>query len=389
MNILLYVQHLLGIGHVRRAALLAQAMTARGDRVTVAYGGFPVPQVDFGTAVVKQLPPARVANADFAPILNANDRPIDAKWKAERAAALLDLYDAVQPDCLVVETFPFGRRAFRFELNPLLDRAHARRPRPLIACSVRDILVAKDDPAKEAAMADTARRWFDLVLVHGDPAIVPFADSFPYADRINDLIVHTGFIAPRRPERIAGCVGADGTDEIIVSVGGGAVGLRLLETACSAAAEMPASWASHRWRLLVGPDIPVADLDRLRQQAPNGVTVERARPDFTAMLSRCALSISQAGYNTVMDVLVAGCRALFVPFAQAGESEQTRRAELVAVRGWAQCLPEADLTAASLVRTIDRCMSNPKPDGGRSITLSGAETSIDLLHQKFIGLQPG
>ena len=38
-RVLFYVQHLLGIGHLKRAAILAEAMAAMGLDVTVAYGG--------------------------------------------------------------------------------------------------------------------------------------------------------------------------------------------------------------------------------------------------------------------------------------------------------------------------------------------------------------
>ncbi|MEO1225430.1 MAG: glycosyltransferase [Pseudomonadota bacterium] len=383
MNVLLYVQHLLGIGHVRRAALLAQAMIAEGDRVTVAYGGFPVPQVDFGAAKVVRLPAARVADANFAPILDADGEPIDDHWKAARAKALLNLYEDLQPDCILIETFPFGRRAFRFELHPLLDAATARRPKPLIASSVRDILVRKDDPAKETAMSDAARRWFDLVLVHGDPSIVPFADSFPFADRIDDLIFHTGYVAPSRS---AEAQNEDGLDEIVVSVGGGAVGLALLETAITAAR---LAGARKTWRLLAGPDIAVPDFERLRGQAGDTVIVEQARKDFPALLARCALSISQAGYNTVVDVLAAKCRALLIPFAQSGESEQSQRAELIAARGWARYLPEAGLTADQLAQTVDECLATPAREIMSQVDLSGAQTSVRVLHQKFIGLGSG
>lgn len=384
MNVLFYVQHLLGIGHVRRAALLARAMGARGDRVTVAYGGFPVPHVDFGAADVKRLPPARVADAEFAPILDADGKPIDSAWKSTRCTQLKALHDTVQPDCLVIETFPFGRRAFRFELHPLLDFARARRPRPLIACSVRDILVAKDDPTKELAMADAARRWFDLVLVHGDPSFVAFSDSFRFADTIDDLIVHTGFVAPAPPVEGIRTDGSDGTDEILVSVGGGAVGSRLLEVACGAAQLVG---TGHRWRLLAGPDIMAADFERLGRLGAGRVIVERARPDFPSLLARCALSVSQAGYNTVIDVLAANCRALLIPFAQSGESEQTRRAELMAANGWARCLPEAGLDARLLAETVVECLSAPVSQHRRPVDLSGAETSVSELHHKFIGLR--
>ena len=43
-RVLFYVQHLLGIGHLKRAEILAEAMAAAGLDVTVAYGGRP-PQV--------------------------------------------------------------------------------------------------------------------------------------------------------------------------------------------------------------------------------------------------------------------------------------------------------------------------------------------------------
>ena len=38
-RIFFYVQHLLGIGHVRRAALLARGMVERGIDVCVVLGG--------------------------------------------------------------------------------------------------------------------------------------------------------------------------------------------------------------------------------------------------------------------------------------------------------------------------------------------------------------
>ena len=50
------MQHLLGIGHVRRAALITRALSAAGLDVTVASGGFPVAGVDYGAARVVQLP---------------------------------------------------------------------------------------------------------------------------------------------------------------------------------------------------------------------------------------------------------------------------------------------------------------------------------------------
>jgi predicted glycosyltransferase len=378
MTVLLYVQHLLGIGHVRRAAVLAEALIARGMQVTVAYGGFPVPGRGFGAARVVQIPPARAADADFSAVLGEDGAPIDAAWKADRRDRLLALFHETAPDILITETFPFGRRAFRFELEPLLAAARARRPRPLIAASVRDVLVVKRDPAKQAWMARAARRWYDLVLVHGDPGLIPFADSFPPAAGIADLIRHTGYIAPARAGPDGGG-GTDGRDEVIVSVGGGAVGGGLLRTA-AAAKPLSRFAADLRWRLLAGPDLPARNLAALEAAAAAdpGIRVEPARPDFPALLRRCRLSISQAGYNTAMDVLAAGCRAVLVPFARGAETEQTDRARLLAGRGLVGTIEEAGLTPRSLAEAADRALAGPPPPRA-AVAMDGAARSAALL----------
>lgn len=373
MKVLFHVQHLLGIGHVRRAAAIARALTEAGFAVTVAQGGFSVPGTDWGGAEVVKLPPVRSADTGFRTLLDADDRPIDTGWKKRRAADLLALLARTRPDILLVETFPFGRRAFAFELVPMLEIARRANPRPLIACSVRDILVDKQDPAKVEAMADTALALFDLVLVHGDPAVIPFEASFPPAPRVAGLIRYTGYVgAPSTCEAPPG----DGVDEVVVSVGGGAVGAELLRTALAARALSGQSRT--RWRLLAGPDLPAGAVAELTAAAPDGVIVEPARPDFPSLLARCRLSVSQAGYNTVMDVMRAGCRAVFVPFAAAGETEQTRRAELLAARGHCLVVPEAGLTPERLARAVDDAMAAPPPPRA-ALALDGARTAAALL----------
>jgi predicted glycosyltransferase len=373
VRLLFHVQHLLGIGHVRRAAAIARALAETGFAVTVAQGGFPVSGIDWGAAAVVDLPPARSLDSGFKTLVGADGGPLDDVWKKRRAAMLLALHATLRPEVLLVETFPFGRRAFRFELTPMLEMARRARPPRLIACSVRDILVEKGDRARLAEMAAAARRWFDCVLVHGDPALVPFEASFPPAGEIADLLHYTGYVA--QPSSVPAPPG-EGEDEILVSVGGGAVGETLLRTALAARAM--SRHAGARWRLLAGPDLPDAAVAALRDASDDGAVIERARPDFPALLSRCRLSVSQAGYNTVLDVLAAGCRALFVPFAAPGETEQTRRAELLAARGHCHLLPERGLAATALAAAIDRAADAPLPPR-LALATDGARRTAALL----------
>jgi predicted glycosyltransferase len=372
-RVLFHVQHLLGIGHWRRAAALAEAMQQAGLAVTVLAGG--PPEDDGGRAGFEtiQLPPARAADAGFKTIIDAAGRPIDEAFKARRRDLVLAAFARIRPDIVLIESFPFGRRAFRFELLPLIAASRQATPRPAILASVRDVLVARNDPARAAEIVDTVRHDFNLVLVHGDPALIGLGASFPAADRIADRLRYTGYVA--------GPPGADdgvaGAGEVIVSAGGGAVGLALLRAALAARPLSPLAGA--RWRLIAGPHLPAADYAALAAVLPEGAILERFRDDFPALLGRCALSISQAGYNTTLDIIRARPRAIVVPFAAGGETEQAVRSALLAQRGILHILPETALDGAHLAAAIVDALAAPLPSVPLAVRLDGAAASAALI----------
>ena len=61
-RVFFHVQHLLGIGHLRRAATLARALAAGGFDVLLVSGGAPLPGLALGAARFHQLPPLRAAD---------------------------------------------------------------------------------------------------------------------------------------------------------------------------------------------------------------------------------------------------------------------------------------------------------------------------------------
>ncbi len=374
-DVLVYVQHLLGIGHLHRAAIIAKALDRVGLEVVLASGGMPVAGLDLGGARLTQLPPVRAQDETFAVLVDRQDRPIDAPWKAARAERLCALYRALRPKVLVVELFPFGRRQMRFELLPLLEAARASRPRPQILCSLRDVLTDQRNPEKTAWMLDTFARYFDLALVHGDPGFLPLERSFPQAAEIAGKLRYTGYVvaempAPGADER-AGAGGGAGEGEVIVSTGGGAVAAPLIEAALGARALSPLDAAT--WRLLVGPNTPEAEFQGLAARAPAGFVVERARTDFRALLARARLSISQAGYNPVLEVLAAGIPAVVAPFAAGAETEQSLRAGLLAERGALTVVDEAALGPETLAAAVRAALA--RDAGGRTPRLAGLDTS--------------
>jgi predicted glycosyltransferase len=355
-RVFFYVQHLLGIGHLRRAAAIARALERHGLAVAFVAGGEPVPGVDLGGADVIQLPPARAGDSGFGSIVDAAGQSIDDAWRARRRAALLAAFERWAPEVVLIELYPFGRRPFRFELRPLLDAAAARRPRPLVLCSVRDILVSRNDPQRTAEIVDIIRRRFDLVLVHGDPRLIEFGATFPAADEIAARLRYTGYVVGESP---AVTDSQMGKGEILVSAGGGAVGAPLLRAALDA---RPLTHvADQPWRLIAGPNLPEQDFRALTASAGTSVIVEQFRGDFQTLLRNCRLSVSQAGYNTVMELLAAGARAVVVPFAEGGETEQPVRARVLADRGLLTVVDPETLTPESLAAGIDAADRAARP----------------------------
>lgn len=373
LSAFLHVQHLLGTGHAVRTAAIGKALAAGGVHVTLATGNLLPPTLDTSGLEVVQLPPVKSPDAVFNRLVTPDGTPIDDGWQKARVTETLKAFSARPYDLLLTETYPFGRRQFEFELSELLKLARSSSRKPMIATSIRDILVRKQELWKEEWMADQALAHYDRILVHSDPEFVRLSDSFPFAERVEHLVRYTGFVGggprPVPPE-------GDGEDEVIVSCGGGAVAENLLAAALDAR-PLSRRAGDTTWRLLVGHDIPDEDFAAYCARASKGVIVERARRDFPGLLQRARLSVSQAGYNTVLDILIAGVAAVFVPFAQVKETEQTQRAEALAAHGRAVVTPEQNLTPERLAAAVDDALALPRKE--THVRLGGAEESARIL----------
>ena len=375
-RVFFYVQHLLGIGHLRRAATLARAMAAGGLDVLVVSGGAPVQDLDLGDARFHQLPPVRAADARLKELSHLDGTPLDDIFRARRTRLLLDLFEAEAPDILLTEQFPFGRTQLRFELMPLLEAAEARVPAPWIVSSVRDVLRRSASPARIDEMVATFEA-FDTVLIHADPALVRLDDSFPGWADIQDRALYTGYIADSDPSKAS--QGGVGKGEVIVSAGGGAVGAPLLLAAI--AARPLTSLADRKWRILVGPNLPEADRAAIAAIATDGIVVEPARADFTSLLANAALSISQAGYNTVVETLCHADRAVLVPFGTARETEQADRARVLVERGMVAAVAPEMLSPQTLAAAVARAWSGPSIRSFPPVDARGGATTVAALKQ--------
>jgi len=327
-SVLIAVTHLLGSGHLVRAANLARALAQGGFAVTLASGGMPLRAMGAEPFAFVQLPPIKTEGTDFRTLLGEAGAPIAPERRSARSAMLEELAARLRPDVVIVEHFPFGRRQLAGEFLALIAAAKAARPETLVLSSVRDVLVTPR-PDRIAEAEERIAGLFDAVLVHGDAGFLPLDQSWPVGQGLAAKLRYTGYLADDRP---AGAMREN--DEVIVSGGGSAAALPLFACAV-AAARLDRS--GRRWRLLAGRGMVEADLALLAADAPEKVVIERARPDFPALLAGCAVSISQAGYNTVLDLVAARRPAVVVPFDAGNETEQTIRAEAMERAGLARC----------------------------------------------------
>ncbi len=372
-RVLIYVQHLLGVGHLQRAVQLAAAVLQRGYQVQLVSGGMPVRVHLPQQLQLHQLPPLYSADGSFTQLLDVNGDEIDDRWREIRKQSLLDIFDAYAPQVLITETFPFGRRMLRFELMPLLQASRASADCKLVIASIRDILQPRSNPERDLETCELIDTYYDRVLVHGDKRIARLEDSFAQASRIEDKLYYSGYICAQGAHSV---IPLKDRGEVLVSAGGSDTGLEILQTAI--AAKPLSSYNDLQWRILVSPAIDQQKFEQLQRDAGPGVHVERNRSDFSERIKCARLSISQAGYNTMTDLLNSDTPAVVIPFAEANEKEQTLRAEALQAQARLVALNQAALTPAALAAAMSAAVAGFEP---LTVDLEGAASSAAMIAQ--------
>jgi len=378
MKILIYCQHVLGIGHLFRTLEIARAMTAH--QVILLLGGPPVAVPLPDHVRVVQLPSLEM-DEEFSSL-----RPVDhttplADVQEQRKTMLLEVVADFRPDVLIVELFPFGRNGFSFELLPLLEAIRSGSlPACRVVCSVRDILVEKKDQQKfEARVVDRLNRFFDAVLVHGDPAVITLDATFTRVKDIAPPVVYTGYVCQRAESEEGKKLRRslelqDGQKLIVASAGSGSVGQRLLSAAIRATAHLPFPC---RLQVFTGPYLDSAGFEKLRREAPSGIKVERFTDRFPTWLAAADLSISMGGYNTTMNVIASGVPALVFPFGQ--NREQRLRGERIVPLAVLDLLDGKDLEPTALAGKISNLIGRTRKQV--AIRLDGASFTSNWLDQ--------
>lgn len=376
MKILIYCQHVLGIGHFFRTLEICRAF--HKHRVILVTGGQPVDAVLPEHVREVALPPL-MTDSDFKNMYSPDSTRHPDEVKRERREILRTLFAEESPDLFLIELYPFGRKAFRFELDPLLEDIRSGLLPPCrVVCSLRDILVEKKDAAAyEKRVIRSLNRYFHALLVHADPKLLTLEETFSATEQISVPIIYTGFVtpgpAPDAREKMRGKL--DIPPEILLTVasaGGGKVGFPLLHPVCRAFSSFSAGKQKHRLLLFSGPFMDEAEYRILKGYEGENIRISRFSRDFLSLLAAADLSVSMGGYNTCMNIMAAKVPALIWPFAQ--NREQMLRAKRLRPFGGMGILSDADLQPEKLAVRMQQFLCHPRRPAPH-IDLNGAENT--------------
>jgi len=387
VKIIIYCQHVLGLGHFFRTLEIARAMETF-DVILVTGGGRVEVRLPDHVRHVKL--PGLMMDKNFTGLYSLDPKKSVEDVKLERKKQLLDLVKNENPDFFLIELYPFGRRAFRFELIPALNFIKDNhRMNCKVVCSMRDILVERKNKLKyESGVIDALNNWFDAVLVHSDPQLIKLDSTFSKLDKIKIPLVYTGFVTPvpdkKKVKHIRQNLRLQNKKRLIVaSAGGGNVGAPLLRAVVNAYNQL-SSKENLMLNVYTGPYMEKEDKQYLQSfggsGAGSGIRVKEFTSDFVSLLGAADLSVSMAGYNTCMNIVAANVPSLVWPFGQ--NQEQRERAREIARFVPMTILEDQDLMLPKFSRLIEKSLYKQNMNKHPSLNIHGAINTTKWIRSK-------
>jgi predicted glycosyltransferase len=350
-RIALYSHDALGMGHMRRNALIAQVLAAPPlNAVVLLVSGakeMNAMRLAHGVDCVTLPALSKESDGSYRPRNLAISRQRLIDLRAQTIAAALEAFD---PDMLIVDKQP---RGVLCELDPALDQM--RRRRKICVLGLRDVLDDPDTVRREWEESDSdgaVAEYYQAAFVYGDPTVYDMLREYRMSQAMQERVRFTGYLDPGvrelgDPDHAAtAALAAINPDDKLVfcEVGGGQDGEHV--AAAFAEADLPRGYTGV---LMTGPFMPVAARERLAAVASHkrNLHVIEFTSEPTHLLRRAERVVAMGGYNTVCEVLSLEKRALIVP-RTFPRTEQRIRAERLHDLGALDLMTPGELTPARL-----------------------------------------
>ena len=385
MKIILYCQYVWGMGHLFRSLELARGLS--DHQVILIAGGREV-DVELPEHVTLVRLPGLYMDEHFTTLMAEDTNQSVEFVQHQRKVILMSLFQRHRPDVFMMELFPFGRTAFGFEIQPLLDWIHMGRFGDIkVVCSLRDILVEKrKQEFYEERVINMLHTYFDLLLIHSDDQLLTLDETFSRMNDIEIPVIYTGFVAqkanPAAGRQLRQERGIDSAEKlVVVSAGGGRSGYALLNCILDAYPLIKQT-DSIRIEMFTGPFRDPDEFEKLAAKAVNGIRIRHYSKRFLDYLSAADLSISLAGYNTCMNLIAAQVPALIYPYSK--QQEQPLRVAKIAKLIPMKILRDEDIEPQRIRHYIYELLLESRPVEPVAVNLDGAAHTAKYL-EAWIG----
>jgi predicted glycosyltransferase len=363
----MYAHDTYGLGHLRRSLAIAGHLSREiPDLNTLLVTGSPVahsfalpPRTDY----VKLPSVTKIGDEQY----RARDLDLPPERIVHlRAALIADVALHFAPDIVLVDHAPLGMKG---ELQPALDALRRESPQTRIVLGLRDIL---DEPRKVRAqwlaqgIYAAIEAYYDAVLVYGQRDIFDPLAAYGFPESLSARTHFTGYIQREEPvtptAELRAALGLGDDPFALVTVGGGGDGAALEEVCLDALALLPARRAMPAI-VISGPLMAADERDRLEARLralPLPVHALPFHPDVPGLMRASALVVTMGGYNSLCEVVSAGCPAVVVPRAHP-RLEQQMRAQAFAARGLVTILPADEATPVRLATAMQRALELGPP----------------------------
>ncbi len=273
--------------------------------------------------------------------------------KQTREAILRESILQFNPDLIVVDKRAAGVDG---ELLPTLHALRQNQRKTKLVLGVRDIL---DEPERTRKVLagngsfDVIDEFYDEVWIYGCKTVFDTVTEYAFPELVIRKTVYCGYL--KRPTVMSERL--DGPPRILVTTGGGGDGGDVIEAYLTGLSTLPRNVAL-RSTVIFGPQMPQARRSEIlhRFDYMSDVVFLEFEAEIANRYAQSDVVVSQAGYNTVCELLSFSRRALLVPRSEPVR-EQLIRARLMAERGLFECIEPQDLTPETLISRVREALN--------------------------------
>lgn len=391
LRVVLYSHDTMGLGHIRRNLLIAQALSAShlNPDVLLVTGAREAGSFSMPPGVDCLILPSlyKESNGRYR---SRRLRVSLQELISVRKSVLQASIRAFDPDVFIVDNTPRGVAG---ELDSTLELLRAR-GRTRCVLGLRDIRDEPEVVAREWRLQrseEAIRRYYEKIWVYGDAAVYDPVKEYRYPSDMAAKVSYTGYLDQRvrleAAEKAPGALswalpGVPKGRFALCLVGGGQDGGRLVET--FAQSSFPAGMSGV---IVTGPHLDAEVQQRLIARASQNPQLQVLGfvTEPTALLRSADCVVAMGGYNTTCEILSFGKRALIVPRV-APRKEQLIRAQRLQGLGVLDMVHPDKLSVPFLDAWLQSNAGRWPPENARDrIDMNGLSRMPQLLTELLHG----